>query len=261
MAKVLVVEPDKAPEVAMPGGLRGQGKVFAAVTADRFPLELHRIEMAPGERCEAGPHGSDTVLYVLAGGIGAGGCSLPAGSSMIVERGARAIFQAGFEGATVLVFAGTRAGRGEGGHVHLLPRARVPACERMSEQSDTGGAIHADSDCPSCEVWLHENHFSGTAPPTPEEAARGVHSHSEDEIIVVLDGAMRLGGKLVGPGTALAIAADTLYSFTPGPEGLSFVNFRAHRPGDIRFVQGPAMSETSLWREILPRPEYLEPLA
>ena len=72
---------------------------------------------------------------------------------------------------------------------------------------------------------------------------------------------MRLGGKLVGPGTALAIAADTLYSFTPGPEGLSFVNFRAHRPGDIRFVEGPSMSETGIWREILPRPEYLEPLA
>lgn len=261
MAKVLVVEPDKACEVRMPDGIRGQGKVFAAVTADRFPLELHRFELAPGERAEVGPRAADTVLYVWKGGIGAGGCSLPAGSSMIVERGAREMLHAGFEGATVLVFAGTQAGRGEGGHVHLLPQSRVPACERMSAQSETSGAIHADSDCPSCEVWLHENRFVGASPPTPEEAARGVHSHSEDEIIVVLDGAMRLGTRLVGPGTALAIAAETLYSFTPGPEGLAFINFRAHRPGDIRFVSGSAMSETGLWREILPRPEYMEPLA
>ncbi|MCJ2179421.1 hypothetical protein [Novosphingobium album (ex Hu et al. 2023)] len=261
MTKVLVVEPHKDREARMPDGLRGQGKVLAAVTADRFPLELHRIELAAGERFEIGPRGVDTVVYVLTGAIGCGGCSLPAGSSLIAERGASAMIHAGFGGAEVLVFAGTRAGRGEGGHVHLLPRDRVPACARMSEQSDTGGAIHADSDCPSCEVWLHENHFSGAEAPGPEEAARGAHSHSEDEIIVVLDGSMRLGSKLVGPGTALAIAADTLYSFTPGPDGLSFVNFRAHRPGDIHFAHGPPMSETGIWRAILPQPDYLEPLA
>jgi hypothetical protein len=72
---------------------------------------------------------------------------------------------------------------------------------------------------------------------------------------------MRLGGKLVGPGTALGIAGHTLYGFTPGPDGLAFVNFRAHRPGDIRFVEGAPMNEPGLWRAILPRPEYLEPLA
>ena len=260
MVKVLVAEPHKAPEVDLPQGMRGQGRAFAAVTADRFPLELHRLSLAAGEQLELGRGDADTVIYVWTGGIAAGGVALPTGSSMIVERGARMMLQADIDGAGVFVFAGTQAGRGEGGHVHLLPRWRVPACERMSEQSDTGGAIHADSDCPSCEVWLHENHFAGAEPPTPEQAARGVHSHSEDEIIVVIGGSMRLGNKLVGPGTALAIAADTLYSFTPGPDGLSFVNFRARRPGDIRFVHGPAMSETGLWRGILPRPEYLQPL-
>lgn len=261
MAKVIVSEPQKAPQVAMPAGLRGQGRVFALVEPERFPLTLHRVDLEPGERFDVGPREADTVLYIWTGGVGSGGCSLPAGSSLIAERGASAVVQAGFEGASVFVFSSTEPGRGEGGHVHLLPRARVPACERMSEQSDTGGAIHADSDCPTCEVWLHENHFAGADAPTPDEAARGIHSHSEDEIIVVLGGQMRLGGKLVGPGTALAVAADTLYSFTPGHKGLSFVNFRARRPGDIQFANGPAMSETGLWRAILPRPEYLEPLA
>lgn len=260
MAKVMVVRPDRAPEARMPQGLRGQGRAFAAITADRFPLELHRLELAPGDRVEIGPRGGDTVLYVWHGGIGAGGCSLPAGSSMIVERGGRCMVNAGFDGATVLAFGGTAAGRGDGGQVHLLPRDRVPSCERMSPQSEAGGAIHADSDCPGCEVWLHENRFPGSAAPDPEAAARGVHSHSEDEIIVVLEGSMRLGNRLAGPGTALAVAADTLYAFTPGPEGLRFINFRAHRPGDIRFTSGQTMSETGLWRAILPRPDYLAPL-
>lgn len=86
-----------------------------------------------------------------------------------------------------------------------------------------------------------------------------MHSHSEDEIIFVAAGAMRLGHMLVGPGTAIAIAADTLYSFTPGPEGLSFVNFRAAMPGDIRFAHGASMSETRFWRERVGRPDYLSP--
>lgn len=259
MSKVLVVEPDKAVESDLPSGMRGQGRVLACVTDERFPLELYRIEMAPGQRLALGPREADMVLYVWKGGIGGGLCSLPAGSSAIVERGATFEVAASMDGAEVLAFAGTSAGRGEGGHVHLLPRSHVPAVADMGGRNETGGAIHADSDCPTCEVWLHENHFKGAEAPTPEEAARGVHSHSEDEIIVVLAGSMRLGNKLVGPGTALAIAADTLYSFTPGPEGLSFVNFRSHRPGDIRFVNAPSMSETGLWRNLLPRPEYLEP--
>ncbi|HUD27521.1 MAG TPA: hypothetical protein VMQ93_01530 [Novosphingobium sp.] len=261
MARVIVTEPHKAPQVAMPAGLSGQGKVQALVEPGRFPLVLHRVDLEAGQRFEVGPVDVDTVLHVWTGGLGSGGCSLPAGSSIIVERGAEASVQAGFEGAVAFVFTAMEPGRGDGGHVHLLPRARVPACERMSAQSETGGAIHADSGCPTCEVWLHENHFPGADTPSPEDAARGIHSHSEDEIIVVLGGAMRLGGRLVGPGTALAIAADTLYSFTAGPDGLSFVNFRARRPGDIRFANGPSMNEPELWRAILPRPEYLEPLA
>ena len=95
-------------------------------------------------------------------------------------------------------------------------------------------------------------------PLSAEEQARGVHSHSEDEIIFVTDGQIRLGTKLYGPGTALAIAADTLYSFTAGPEGLSFINFRSGTPGDIQFANGSSISETGYWRERLPRPEYVE---
>jgi hypothetical protein len=123
-----------------------------------------------------------------------------------------------------------------------------------------GGGIHADSGCKTCEVWLHENHFPGDRPQlTPEEEKRGVHSHSEDEIIFVTDGQIRLGTRLYGPGTAVAIAADTLYSFAVGPEGLSFINFRAAMPSDIKFANGMSMSETGYWQERLPRPEYVAP--
>jgi hypothetical protein len=49
-----------------------------------------------------------------------------------------------------------------------------------------------------------------------------------------------------------------LYSFTPGPDGVSFINFRAGMPGDIQFADGTSMSETGYWRGLVARPDYLE---
>ena len=141
--------------------------------------------------------------------------------------------------------------------MRLLPAERVPRMAAEPGSSGVSGGLHADSDWPGSAVWLHENHFPGGMELSPEQAARGIHSHSEDEIIFVTAGAMRLGQRLVGPGTAIAIAADTLYSFTASPEGLSFVNFRAAMPGDIHFASGASISETGYWRERVGRPDYL----
>ena len=37
---------------------------------------------------------------------------------------------------------------------------------------------------------------------------------------------VHLGARVVGPGDALFVAKNTLYSFDIGPEGCSFLNFR-----------------------------------
>ncbi len=52
------------------------------------------------------------------------------------------------------------------------------------------------------------------------------HAHTEDEIAYVLDGEIRLGSRILGPGDALYVAKDTLYSFKTGPDGCTFLNFR-----------------------------------
>jgi hypothetical protein len=187
--------------------------------------------------------------------------ALDTGSSAIVERGAELALTGGEAGAQVLLFSGAEAGSGGGGHVHLLPVADVPRMAAEAGSRGVSGGLHADSDCPTCAVWLHENHFPGGMDLSAEQAERGVHSHTEDEIIFVIGGEIRLGAKIYGPGTALAIAADTLYGFTAGPAGLSFVNFRAAMPGDISFAHGAKMSETGYWRERVPRPVYVSPLA
>jgi quercetin dioxygenase-like cupin family protein len=52
------------------------------------------------------------------------------------------------------------------------------------------------------------------------------HAHLRDEIIFVTEGALILGSRVLTPGSSVYIAANTLYSFRAGPEGVHFVNFR-----------------------------------
>lgn len=56
-----------------------------------------------------------------------------------------------------------------------------------------------------------------------------VHAHDSEEIIYVVDGAIRLGKKLVGKGSSIFVTGNTLYSFAAGPEGLRILNFRPHK--------------------------------
>lgn len=76
----------------------------------------------------------------------------------------------------------------------------------------------------------------------PPHAAIAVHAHDEDEIIYVVDGAIRLGGRLYGKGSSVFVAGETLYGFEAGPEGLHMVNFRA-RP-DKTFIPQEEFLET-----------------
>ena len=264
MPKVSVVTPDKARAASLPAGMAGSGRVAACLDGERDPIHLYRHGLAPGERLVVGPLAADCVVYVWQGAVAAGGAALPSGSSVIVEHGERVEIAGAGEGeAVVLTFAASvPCGHGRaGGHVHLLPAGRVPRSEELSGSTGVGGGMHADGQCPTCEVWLHENHFAPGIEIGREQAEKGIHSHSEDEVIFITSGAIRLGAKLFPAGTAVAIAAETLYHIAPGPEGMSFINFRAGTPSDIRFASGASMSETDYWKQRLPRPEYLSPVA
>ncbi len=249
---------DDAEMTAVPDGMSGAFVTHTYFDERADPLQLHLLEPAGGASLRLEAAAIDRLLYVWAGAVAAGGLSLGAGSSVIVERGASLDLTC-IDGATrLLVFAESHpaVGAKAGGNVHLLPAERVP---RSEFQPGVSGAMHADSACPTCQLWLHENHFSSTRPQPQPDAESGIHSHSEDEIIFVTAGELVFGKRRCPPGTALSIPADSLYSFSPGPQGLSFVNFRAHMPGDIRFKSGHSMSETGFWREHVPRPEYLSP--
>ena len=261
MAKVTVVGPERARAVSAVAGLSGSAALQAYVDGAGHSIHLHLATLGAGEALRVGDLAGDCAAYVWRGEVSAGGAALAAGSSAIVERGAALDMTGGDAGAQVLLFSAAAPSDEAGGHVHLLPAASVPRMAAEAGASGVSGGLHADSACPTCAVWLHENHFPGGMDLSAEQAERGVHSHTEDEIIFVIGGEIRLGSRIYGPGTALAIAADTLYGFTAGPAGLSFVNFRAAMPGMISFAHGAQISETGYWREKVPRLVYLSPVA
>ncbi len=63
----------------------------------------------------------------------------------------------------------------------------------------------------------------------PPHTLAPIHSHTEDEIIYILDGEMVMGTQTLGKGASVFVAANAKYSFKSGPNGLKFLNFRPRR--------------------------------
>jgi len=257
MPKVSIANAGQAPlRESVAGCIFDSGMARALFDGPADPIHAHVFTIRPGGSLALAPHPTDRVAYIWEGDARLGATMLGAGSSFITERGAQGEVAAGEGGATIVTFAAAAAlaDARAGGALHALPAGAVP---RFTAENGLTGALHADGACPTCSAWLHENAFPPPAATAPQSAEAGIHCHSESEVIFVAAGAMRLGAKLVGPGTAIAIAADTMYSFLPGPEGLHFINFRAQQPSDIRFKNGPVMDEVAYWRDRVPSPVYL----
>lgn len=96
----------------------------------------------------------------------------------------------------------------------------------------------ADSTCPTCRIALFH----------VVRAEGGVrdrsHSHTQDELVFVVDGSVVVAGVEHGSGTCLAVPALTRYSLTSGDHGFAILNYRrdvsvqAYRPGDPEELEG-----------------------
>jgi hypothetical protein len=131
-----------------------------------------------------------------------------------------------------------------------MPNAHIVRPVHIADGKRASMALHADSQCPTCSSWLHENEYAS------EDVETVLHSHSEDEVMFVTAGTMRVGNRYFGPGTALAVRANVKYGFFSGPGGLSFVNFRNAAP-TYRTADGSVMlDEAELWRNLCGEPRY-----
>jgi hypothetical protein len=251
MPKVAIRSLEQAEPVTAPRGSEGTVETRTYFDGGRHPIHLHLHRLGAGARLPLAAEEADLCLYVWEGEVTADGTELDERSSAVVQRGAELVVTAGDDGASLLLF-NARESEGAGdGHIFLLPNSRVPRTFAMGGNEGIGGALHADAHEPTPNIWLHENDYAMADKETE------LHSHSEDEVIFVRAGSVRIGNKLFGRGTALAIAADTLYEFWSGPDGLSFVNFRATSPTYRKADGSLVLDEAELWRKAVGKPEFL----
>lgn len=253
MAKVQFVTQESAARIEAPSCGCGQIQSRAYFNEEADPLHLQVHHLTADAVLNVGSLANDALVYVWTGAVIVQGVRLGARSSLIMECGASADVSAVDGAATLLFFTPNGRRRSEGGapHLRLLPTERVPRNPDLGGQGLAGGALHADASDTSCHLWLHENDFHVGDTPV------AVHSHSEDEIIFVRDGELRVGNRRYGPGAALAVAAHTKYGFQVGPSGLSFVNFRASAPTYTSDDGKHSMDEAEFWRSQTGRPEYM----
>ncbi|HRE00277.1 MAG TPA: hypothetical protein PLV68_03200, partial [Ilumatobacteraceae bacterium] len=114
---------------------------------------------------------------------------------------------------------------------------------QSGEREGVHAVWYADSTCPTCRCQLLEV----TAP--PDHGGRGkAHSHSEDEIIYLLDGGVSLGAYTLGADTSLCIPGDIRYALAGAASGHRFLNFRRDVSEQIYDRAAPPLLETGLAR-------------
>ena len=206
-------------------------RVVGRAAIRTFALEGYSLWMSDVELADAtsiewdAVHGDDAV-YVFRGAVDVDGRRCPAGGAFVVESGVVATATA--MGPTrIMHFGSVDAGmvdggllgapRAEGHGVHVVGPAGVFESGQLEGVRATW---FADGTCEACRCQL----FEVTAPVTSDRDGKA-HSHSEDEIIYLLEGSISMGAHTLEPFTALFVPADVRYALG-GSGGHRFLNFR-----------------------------------
>ncbi len=78
---------------------------------------------------------------------------------------------------------------------------------------------------PDAGPWIYVNHL-------PPGRVVPPHSHTQDEVIFIVEGDLEISGRSRGPGTVVYMEKGTEYGFTAGQHGVRFLNVR---PGLAQF--------------------------
>jgi quercetin dioxygenase-like cupin family protein len=201
-------------------------------------------DLDAGAELRWGSQHGDEVVFVVDGEVEVDGEACGPRSAAIIEAGVPATARV-LKPSKVVHFGPTSVDAPndglygpppvEGRRVHV---ARPDDTTRVGSDDGPGAVYYADSHCPTCRLAFFE--VSG-----PVAQVVGSHTHSQDEIIRVTSGELRLGRTRVGPGMSVAIPGGYRYGFrTPG--AFSFLNYRRDvstyvaAPGSTPMVEGAA---------------------
>jgi len=194
------------------------------VSPPGFSLWLVDIELPAGGELRVPARHGDQAVAVLSGRLRVDERICVARGAVVIEAGAGEVVLGALDDAHIVHMGptdptvpsdGLNGAPFPGRSVHVVgPRGTYAAVE-------PGRDTHyfADSTCPTCRLTLL--YTSRT-----REYVSETHSHSQDELIHLLWGELRLGSQVVQPGDTLAIAADRRYGFRSGADGFGFLNYR-----------------------------------
>ncbi len=249
MRKIEVVSADRSPAAGGDGASHFpvSGRVSGpfrrrCASPPGASIWMDEILLEAGASIRWNPSHGDEALFVVSGELAVldeEGRICPAGGAIVIEAQAGSTVEARVESRVIHMGAceddATTVGvsrrsppdpqdRPES-KVHVIgPRGTFEALEPGRETR-----FFADATCPTCSLWLlyTARSFAYESP---------VHSHSQDELIHVLRGEIRIGSLAAGPGASIFIAANQRYQFRAGPDGFAFLNYR--RAGSEMTIRG-----------------------
>jgi mannose-6-phosphate isomerase-like protein (cupin superfamily) len=195
-------------------------------------FSLWRVEAELGEDAvlEWDTRHGDEALFVVTGAVDWEGRRVGGGSALIVEAGVPAIVHSAGRARVVhfgpeAIDAPTDGILGapveDGRRVHIVPPEHAPSIHFSGGDGATS-VYFCDGTCPTCRITLFL--YDGSA--FSDGYSGASHFHSQDEIIHVLDGELRFGAVIVGPGASIAVPRYLRYSFrTSGP--FRYLDYRA----------------------------------
>lgn len=209
--------------------ISGSVKSRAIITSPDRPIFLWMHDAPAGAALRWTSPSVGHGIFLLKGGVEIEGTTLNAGGAVLIERLGECTAVAGSSGVALLHFHQQTPHEAllsrPGGRTHV---GGVDGAYQVELASGGIGTIWADSSCPTCDLWFQKSELRG-----PRKQGLP-HYHTANEIIYLLDGEMHVGRRVLLPGTALAIDANTPYGFGTGEEGLSFILFRPGEPAYVR---------------------------
>lgn len=219
------------------------------VSPDGYSLWLCESDLGDGATIRWGDRHGEDVVYVLEGELEVDGRRCPRAGAVVVEGDVPAMARA--IGPTIVAHFGpsdeevptdgrfgppVREGRG----VHVVgPNGQFTSGQRESVHA----TWYADSTCDTCRIQLLKVE-SG-----PRNDRNGPpHHHTEDEIIYLIEGSVRIGATVFEPRTSLAIPGMARYALTGGADGHAFLNYRRDVSEQVYRRSDPPLLETGLAR-------------
>ena len=177
-------------------------------------------EVAAGSVLRFGTEHHDQAIYVESGRLEVDGAVAAAGGAVVIERGALGDVRV-VDDARIVHFG--RADSPEGVAADHRPTFHVVGSDGMFGPGDrpageTRITFFANGSCPGCDIVLFRLIGEGGH-------VQHSHSHTADEFIHVLAGAVQVGRDRIEDGMTIAIPADRLYGFRT-KEAWSYLNYR-----------------------------------